>query len=286
MADFTLWATVCEPALWPARTFAHAYNANRRAAVEGIIKADPVATCVRALMAERGSWAGTASDLLHAATGLAGNNGSNWPKNPAALAARLRRAQTFLRVLGIELSFTRERRAGTRTIRIIAGGGEPSHHCQCCQHRQHRLPQHLDRPWKPTTTGAFVKPVSDADGADAADASSARHRKSLYGPPSPNAGSTGFARAGTGLQGRRHGCSPAPAGAGERPGRESQVGRSERAGWRCGVRDLDPQLACVLVVLESRNQQRRRVAGSQCHTAPPITSNGARGQAGASTWVA
>jgi hypothetical protein len=51
------------------------------------------------------------------------------------------------------------------------------------------------------------------------------------------------------------------------------------------VRDLDPQLACVLVVLESRNQQRRRVAGGQCHTAPPITSNGARGKAGASTWV-
>jgi hypothetical protein len=121
MADFALWATACESALWPAGTFARDYDANRKAAVEGIIEADPVALCVRALMAERGSWAGTASDLLHAATGLAGNNGSNWPKNPAALAARLRRAQTFLRVLGIELSFTREGRAGTRTIRIIAG---------------------------------------------------------------------------------------------------------------------------------------------------------------------
>ncbi len=75
-------------------------------------------------------------------------------------------------------------------------------------------------------------------------------------------------------------------GAGERPGRESQLGRSERAP-AAGIvaRDLDSQLACVLVVLESRNQQRR-VAGGQCHTAPPITSNGARGKAGASTWVA
>jgi hypothetical protein len=85
------------------------------------LEADPVAVCVRALMAERGGWAGTASDLLRAATGLAGTKVSNWPQNPAALAGRLRRAQTFLRMLGIEISFTREGRAGTRTIRIIAG---------------------------------------------------------------------------------------------------------------------------------------------------------------------
>ena len=114
-------ATACEPALWPAGTFARTYDANRRAAVEGIIEADPVAVCVRALMGERGSWAGTASDLLRAGSGLAGSNVSNWPKNPGALAGRLRRAQTFLRTLGIEISFTREGPAGTRTIRISAG---------------------------------------------------------------------------------------------------------------------------------------------------------------------
>jgi hypothetical protein len=121
MADFALWATACESAWWPAGTFARGYDANRKAAVEGIIEADPVALCVQALMAERGSWAGTASDLLRSASALAGNNGSNWPKNPGALAGRLRRVQTFLRVLGIEISFTREGRAGTRTIRISAG---------------------------------------------------------------------------------------------------------------------------------------------------------------------
>src|SRR5262245_11774196 len=121
MADFALWSTACESALWPAGTFARGYDANRRAAVEGIVEADAVAVCVRALMAERSSWAGTASDLLGAATGLADTKASNWPQNPAALAARLRRAQTFLRMLGIEISFTREGRAGTRTIRIIAG---------------------------------------------------------------------------------------------------------------------------------------------------------------------
>ena len=41
MADFALWATACETALWPAGTFARAYAANRRAAIEIIMEADP-----------------------------------------------------------------------------------------------------------------------------------------------------------------------------------------------------------------------------------------------------
>ena len=50
-----------------------------------------------------------------------------WPKNPRALAGRLRRAQTFLRTLGIEIVFGREGRLGTRTIRITAIGANRSH---------------------------------------------------------------------------------------------------------------------------------------------------------------
>ena len=44
------------------------------------------------------------------------------PKNPRALAGRLRQAQTFIRTLGIEIAFGREGRLGTRTIRITAIG--------------------------------------------------------------------------------------------------------------------------------------------------------------------
>ena len=54
MADFALWATACETALWPAGTFARAYEANRKAAIEDAVDADPVAACVREIMAERG----------------------------------------------------------------------------------------------------------------------------------------------------------------------------------------------------------------------------------------
>ena len=64
---------------------------------------------------DRGQWTGSASDLLQV-----GANRSGWPKSPRALAGRLRRAQTFLRTLGIEIAFGREGRLGTRTIRIMA----------------------------------------------------------------------------------------------------------------------------------------------------------------------
>jgi len=125
MADFALWATACETAFWPAGTFARAYVANRRAAIEDRIEADPVATRVREIVADRGAWTGSASDLLRAGADRFGDSFSNghtdWPKTPRALAGRLRRAQTLLRTMGIEMTFGREGRAGTRTIRINSG---------------------------------------------------------------------------------------------------------------------------------------------------------------------
>ena len=45
---------------------------------------------------------------------------TGWPKSPRALAGRLRRAQTFLRALGIDTAFSREGQAGSRIIRIRA----------------------------------------------------------------------------------------------------------------------------------------------------------------------
>src|SRR5262249_18107739 len=120
MADVALWATACETALWPAGTCARAYAANRRAAIESIMEADPIATCLRSIMADRTTWTGSASDLLRLCAESARESppgGSAWAKNPRALAGRLRRAQTFLRTFGIEITFSREVRTGTRMIR-------------------------------------------------------------------------------------------------------------------------------------------------------------------------
>ncbi|MCI0465752.1 MAG: hypothetical protein L0Y57_01920 [Beijerinckiaceae bacterium] len=63
MADFALWATACETALWSAGTFWSAYCGNRDEAVEGVIDADPIAAAVRAIMTTRTVWTGTASNF-------------------------------------------------------------------------------------------------------------------------------------------------------------------------------------------------------------------------------
>lgn len=128
MADFALWASACETAIWPTGTFWSAYCGNRDEAVEGVIDADPVAAAVRAVMTERTVWTGTASDLLGALGEAAGERiakSKTWPDSPRALSGRLRRAATFLRKIGIEVSFEREGRARTRVIRITAAGSDP-----------------------------------------------------------------------------------------------------------------------------------------------------------------
>jgi hypothetical protein len=122
MADFALWTAACETALWPAGTIARAYGANRQAIVESVIEADPVAACARNIMVNRDEWAGTASDFLLTADKLQGQEPSirrpDWPRTPRALAGRLRRAQTSLRAIGINIGFQREGRNGSRMIRM------------------------------------------------------------------------------------------------------------------------------------------------------------------------
>jgi hypothetical protein len=119
MADFAHWVSACETVLWPAGTFARAYAANRRTAIERVIDGDPVASRIREILAHQQSWTGTAAELLR--YGVCPRDAawairSGWPKNPRALAGRLRRAQPGLRSLGIDIVFSREGRAGTRTI--------------------------------------------------------------------------------------------------------------------------------------------------------------------------
>jgi hypothetical protein len=120
MADFALWATACETGLRSAGTFTRAYAANRKAAIEGMIDTDPIAACVRELMSEHNAWTGSAADLLRISVERTRQTGDNtgWPKNPRALAGHLRRAQAFLRAVGIEIMFSREGRAGGRVIKI------------------------------------------------------------------------------------------------------------------------------------------------------------------------
>ena len=139
-----------ETAFWPPGTFLRAYKANRRDAIETVIEADPVAARVRDIMATQTAWSGNASDLLRIGADPAEQGMSlrdpGWPKSPRALAGRLRRAQTSLRALGIEIAFGREGRAGTRVIRMTA----PQ------QHEPHEPLSIV------STVSAFVSSASDA----------------------------------------------------------------------------------------------------------------------------
>lgn len=125
MADFALWASACETAIWPEGTFWSSYCGNRDDTVENVIEADPVAAAVRAVMEERTEWTGTATDLLGALAETAGERvakSKSWPASPRALSGRLRRAATFLRKIGIEIDYIKEGRARTRIIHITTTG--------------------------------------------------------------------------------------------------------------------------------------------------------------------
>jgi hypothetical protein len=192
MADFAMWATACETAIWPAGTFWSAYCSNRDAAVEGVIEADPVATAVRALVSARTEWRGTVSSLLVALGEVVDERiakSKTWPDNPRALSGRLRRAATFLRKVGIEVAFTKEGKARTRIVHITASATEdagaqpsapsaPSASSQKCAHV-------IDFAAKPLRTiadnavgsdAATVRTnqleINPADAADGADAES------------------------------------------------------------------------------------------------------------------
>ena len=121
MADFALWATACETALWTSGTFGAAYAGNRDEAVDSVIEADPVGSAIRSLIGTRTEWTGTASDLLGALDEEVGEKvrkSKAWPSSARALSGRVRRTATFLRKVGIDITFEREGRARTRTIRI------------------------------------------------------------------------------------------------------------------------------------------------------------------------
>jgi hypothetical protein len=129
MADFAVWASACEGALWPRGTFMRAFKENRRSAIEDVIDADPLAAYVRQIMGQRSSWTGTASDLLLAAEGCGQTSSgwgsaTSWPRTPRALAGRLRRCQAFLRAVGIKIAFSRAGHAGSRTITICSTATE------------------------------------------------------------------------------------------------------------------------------------------------------------------
>jgi hypothetical protein len=177
MADFALWATACETALWSAGTFCSAYSGNRDEAVDRVIDADPVAGAVRAMIVTRTVWTGTASELLGALGEMAGDRvgkSKSWPDSPRALSGRLRRAATFLRKVGIEVAFVKSNdRRRSRTIKIskIQEQDRPDRpHRPTVLDISELCPDgHADDRPAATVRSRLLK-SNDADGVDDADA--------------------------------------------------------------------------------------------------------------------
>jgi hypothetical protein len=130
MADFAMWATACEGALWPVGSFRHAYDRNRADANESIIESDAVALAVRSLMATCSTWEGFVAALLPVLTEKAGERAAKakaWPDTARALSGVLRRAAPHLRRVGIYIVFGRHRAQGTPiTITTDDQGKRPS----------------------------------------------------------------------------------------------------------------------------------------------------------------
>jgi len=122
MADFAVWVTACEGALWEPGTFLSGYSSNRAEMDETVIEADAVAIAVRSLTASRSIWTGTAQELLTGLVEIVGEftaKAKTWPRTPRALSGRLRRAAPNLRRVGISIVFG-ERSASERPITITA----------------------------------------------------------------------------------------------------------------------------------------------------------------------
>src|SRR6516165_236233 len=126
MADFAKWRAPARP-----RSGQRGHSGRPTTPIDAgqsknAVEADPLAACVRAIMAKQTRWVGTASDLLNA-VGVGGDHPAgkvqDWPRNPRALAGRLRRSQASLRALGIEIAFKREGGQGIRIIKITSRRG-------------------------------------------------------------------------------------------------------------------------------------------------------------------
>ena len=126
MADFALWVSAAEPALWPEPgAFLRAYTGNRADAREAALEASPLVPVLRAVAGEAlyGRWEGTATELLRLLTEKADERtlkAEGWPKNGQALGGALRRLAPDLRATGLDVELGLKGRKADGRRRLLA----------------------------------------------------------------------------------------------------------------------------------------------------------------------
>jgi Domain of unknown function (DUF3854) len=122
MADFARWVYACSAALpITGEEILDAYMENQRDTVAVSIEGSPVAAAIQAFMRERHTWTGTASELLECLAKSITDDIRrlrSWPKDPRAVANRLRRVAPVLRQAGVEVRFVRQGKDRLRIIEI------------------------------------------------------------------------------------------------------------------------------------------------------------------------
>jgi putative DNA primase/helicase len=122
MADFEKWSMAAAPAFgWKADEFQSAYRRNQAVVVDDTFEADAVAVAIKDFIIPKhpDGWEGTPAALqveLDEVTPERIRKSRSWPKTPAQLGNRVKRAKPLLEHKG----FTVDRRhSGTRTIIIV-----------------------------------------------------------------------------------------------------------------------------------------------------------------------
>ncbi|MBF0528822.1 MAG: hypothetical protein HQK55_06045 [Deltaproteobacteria bacterium] len=123
MADYYQWIISAESALpWQPGQFQSAYAANCQRIVEQSLEGDCVASAIRAFMADKSVWEGTAGELLEKLSDIVSDrvvHSKSWPTAANVLSGRLIRAATFLRTIGIETEVGKRTTGGRRVLRIM-----------------------------------------------------------------------------------------------------------------------------------------------------------------------
>jgi hypothetical protein len=127
MADFAMWATAAEQGLsLEPGAFMNVYEGNRIEAVRETLDADPVAAAILKLLGEltdqdQDIWEGSCGDLHRRLDTLVDERvkkSRQWPDGARGLSGRLRRLVTFLREVGITITFNPKGAKGVRTLTI------------------------------------------------------------------------------------------------------------------------------------------------------------------------
>jgi hypothetical protein len=134
MADPLEWATAGEPVFgWEQGTFEAAYSKNLSEGAIASVDAHPVGLAIRQLLEHKPEWSGEPAQLLTALNDSVADelrHARNWPQNPRALSACLRRLAQAMRRAEIDVRFERTgKRRDRRGIQLCIRGNlasEPS----------------------------------------------------------------------------------------------------------------------------------------------------------------